>query len=184
MIKSESLQQLTESRNFFEKKIEKWTLSQLLFILAIAELLALLLKVQALMKKSRHKLVFTWHEDYECHYGEHSSGPSYEIKNDGKKKLVDLGLSEEEIRLLFYARYYDYYDRFDQQPLKWIIEPEEGARKRDIDDAIVLVKNNLECAVEEWNRSLKESPRLKPSAEFLISFLPEPLVKEIFADVS
>jgi hypothetical protein len=179
MITAEMLQQLTESCDFFNEKIERWMLSQLVFILTIAELLALLLKVQKLIKKSRRKLVFEWHKDYEARYGEHSTGPFYEVNESGKKKLAALGLTEEEICLLLYARYYD-YDRFDHQPLRWIIEPENGIRKRDIGNSIELVRKNLDYAIGEWNERLKESPYLKPSAEFLLGFLSENLVKGIF----
>lgn len=183
MIKAELLQQLTESRDFLSEKIEKWMLSQLVFILAIAEFLALLLKVQGLIKKSRRKLVFKWREDYEARYGEHSTGPFYEVNESGKNKLTALGLTEEEICLLLYARYYD-YERFDYSPLRWIIEPENGIRKRDIGNSIELVRKNLDYAIGEWNERLAESPYLKPSAEFLLSLLPEEIVKEVFGDAS
>ena len=49
---------------------------------------------------SPEKRLLCQKEDYDCHYGEHSCGPFIDLFDSGKAKLLQAGLTEEEIKFL------------------------------------------------------------------------------------
>lgn len=170
------LEIITEARKILNSKFDPKLIDQLHVMLIVAQLLALFMKIDRLMKDNGVEFSFEREKDYTVHYGANSAGPFFSSKPGISDKLAVLNLTEEEISLLFNSSYYNCNDfGYGQRPLGFFLEP---SANRNIATSIALLSDELKDLIRYWDDcDLSE----RESAKFMLGVFPKELVRAIFS---
>jgi hypothetical protein len=117
--------------------------------LQLLQIKEILLFLKKLKKLGIDNIEFDCRKDYQCQYGEHSSGPHIELLSSGKEKLKQLGLTEAEVDYLAYigqSTRLEFYVNLNQ----WIID------KRNINRAISLTLEEYQCHQKDWHEFIRD----------------------------